>query len=318
MKTALKTHNSNVTNAYDALAPFYESHWGTAFFDRAQALFENLLKRRIPMGSHVLDICCGSGDFAAWLSARGLQVSGLDNSRLMLDRAALKAPRSTFFKANMTAFRIPIEFDAATCFYNSINQVLTLNSLRRTLGSVCRHLRPGGWFLFDVVQEHGYKHYWDSDQVVSLDDRLCEVRYRYDKRRRRAICYVVIHEARGGRVKGRWVLVQRPFSIPLLVAELGRWGFRVEVVSPVRNGNPPHGRVAVLAQRNSKGKNDRHTRRPTVFEAVPRGGAIFAGASLCRSNHHHHSSSRDLIDGAFNHLDACSEDWVMAGCLQTP
>ncbi len=282
MKTVLKIRNSGVRNAYDVLAPFYEHHWGTAFFERAKALFENLLTKRVPVGSRVLDLCCGSGDFAAWLSTKGLQVSGVDSSHSMLERAILKAPRSTFFKADMTGFRIPISFDVTTCFYNSINQVLTLSSLRKTLASVHRHLRPGGWFLFDVIQEHGYEYYWDSDQVVFHGDGLCEVQYRYDRHHRRAVCHITIHEAQSGQVRGRWVLVQRPFSVPLLSSELDRLGFRIEDISPVRNGNPLHGRIAILARRKPAAKRRRGHR--LAIRTVDSRELQYLQEEACRSN----------------------------------
>lgn len=234
-------------DAYDAIAPFYARHWGTRFFGSAKELFSDLLLRHIQWGAPVLDLCCGTGDFAEWLDRKGLIVTGVDNSIRMLAFARAKVPYAQFYKADMRTFQLPLQFDFATCFYNSINQVLTLPDLRRVLRSVRLHLRPGGRFLFDVVEENGYLDSWEADEVVHLDDRRCEVRYRYDQIRAIAFCHIVIGEKAGDNQQ-EYVIHERPFALRTLRIELKRAGFTVESVTPVREAVPLKGRLAIVAR----------------------------------------------------------------------
>jgi ubiquinone/menaquinone biosynthesis C-methylase UbiE len=70
--------------AYDALAPFYESHWGPVFLDDAVFMFSEFLASHLPASAHILDLCCGAGHFAAWVKGAGLQVTGVDVSHSMI------------------------------------------------------------------------------------------------------------------------------------------------------------------------------------------------------------------------------------------
>jgi len=234
--------------AYDALAPFYERHWGTHFFWSSTELFLDLLAHRVEPGSRILDLCCGTGEFASWLDGQGMHVTGVDNSARMLGSARASVPRAQFYRADMREFDLPEHFDAVTCMYNSINQALTLRSLRGVLRCVRRHLRRGGWFLFDFVGQEGYRDCWEADEVVQLDDKVCELRYRYDSTRGLALCLVSIDGVQGNCRKVDFELRQRPLEIAELRTELTRSGFSIIAVYPVRNAVPTRGRYAVLAR----------------------------------------------------------------------
>jgi len=235
-------------DAYDALAPFYERHWGPRFFWSSTELFLDLLSHRVERGSRILDLCCGTGEFAGWLEAQGMCVTGVDNSARMLGSARTSVPRAQFYQADMRQFNLSERFDAVTCMYNSINQALTLRSLRGVLRSVHNHLSPGGWFLFDFVGQAGYRDSWDADEVVQLDDKVCELRYRYDAASEMALCLVSIKGVHGDGRKVDFELRQRPLEMSDLQTELTRKGFTVIAVHPVRNAMPTTGRYAVLAR----------------------------------------------------------------------
>ena len=247
METSFHAPESNNRDAWDALAPFYERHWGTAFFDSATSLFRSSLSARIKPGSSILDLCCGTGDFAQWLQTRGMVVSGVDNSVQMLVCAQAKMPKAEFYEGDMCAFRLSRHFDAVTCFYNSINEALTLFSVRGIFSSVREHLDPGGWFLFDVIQENGYLDFWEADDVVQLGGSRCQLQYRYDMARSLALCHASI-SGTTGEPKRDYTLYQRPFEEATIRSELARAGFAVEKISSVRNALPRLGRLAVLAR----------------------------------------------------------------------
>lgn len=233
-------------SSYDALAPFYERHWAGFFIDSAKRIFLDMLAGRIGAGSRVLDLCCGTGEFSAWLDSHGMWVVGIDHSAPMLRRASARVPDGQFYQADMARFRVPLNFSAVTCFYNSLNHALSLSELRHTFSSVHHHLKEGGWFLFDFVDEEGYQSSWDSDEVVRSEDRICELRYRYDWLKATALCHARIVEP--GKRDVEVILRQRPFSIFEIEAELERAGFAVVLVRPVLDAIPARGRFAVLAQ----------------------------------------------------------------------
>jgi len=236
--------------AYDALAPFYECYWGPAFVDDAVSMFNQFLAPHLPPSAHILDLCCGAGHFAAWAKSAGLQVTGVDVSQSMIGYAREKVSGSEFHVADMKSFRLSSDFSATVCFYNSINQVLTLEALRSTLGTVAQHIQPDGWFLFDVVLEEGYARSWHANELVTRDGVVCELTYQYDKHERLAICHVTVRDAAAKSGTGSYEFFQRPHSLPTLQKKLHQSGFDYVQVSSTGSLGPPDGRVAIMARRS--------------------------------------------------------------------
>jgi SAM-dependent methyltransferase len=238
------------TAAFDALAPFYERHWGRAFLDNSISLFRRKLSPKLQRADPVLDLCCGTGHFSEWLAKQGYQVIGLDSSRAMLEYARKRLSRGRLFQGDVRHFRLPQRFKAVVCFYNSLNQFLDSESFRAVLASCFRHLEPGGWFLFDIVLEHGYVEYWETDEALADGDEVCELRYRFDHQQSVATCLVTLVSIHGSYSRrSELVFRQRPYTLPFVAEELEAAGFQVVVVKPVRDCNPPDGRVAILARR---------------------------------------------------------------------
>lgn len=200
----------------------------------------------------------------------------------MLKCASVSIPRVAFHRADMHDFHLEERFDAVTCMYNSINQTLTNHSVRSVLGRVRLHLRPGGWFLFDFVCDAGFRASWDADEIVRLDDQLCQLRYRYDSARGMASCLVSIADLRSGGPSLDFEIRQRPLEVAELRAELSRAGFTVKAIHPVRNAAPEKGRYAVLAKATATpaepvpSPNQRVERRPREPEMA---GARFVQVS---------------------------------------
>ena len=101
----------------------------------------------------VLDVCCGTGLLAQELIARGYRVVGVDASGAMLDVARKRLGHEVVLRRTVLP-ELAVEgvFDAAVCTFDGLNY-LTPEELRLTMGKVGRHLRPGGWFVFDLHTE---------------------------------------------------------------------------------------------------------------------------------------------------------------------
>ena len=235
---------------FDALAPFYESHWGRAFLEHSIRLFRRKLAPQLRPGDLVLELCCGTGHFAQWLAEQGYRVTGIDGSRAMLGYARKRLRRGQLFQADVRHFNIRHRAHAVVCFYNSLNQFLDPESFRAVLTSSYRSLNPGGWFLFDIVLEHGYAQFWETDEAFAHGETMCELRYRFDDRQNLASCLVTIGPLhRPLAQRSQLLLRQRPYSLRFVVEELRTVGFELVVAKPVSHGNPPDGRLAILARR---------------------------------------------------------------------
>jgi SAM-dependent methyltransferase len=111
-----------------------------------QATLEPLLERYPP--ATCLDAACGTGRWAAFLSARGHKVLGVDESPQMLTRAAANAPDVEFRLGDLESLPVPSEsMELVIC-----SLALThLASLDPTMTEFARVLRPGGHAIISNI-----------------------------------------------------------------------------------------------------------------------------------------------------------------------
>ena len=88
---------------YDRFAWVYNKHWGNQFVPLALRVLEKLVFPHLPAKARILDLCCGTGQLAQALLARGHQVTGLDVSQEMLRLARQNAPTAEFIVADAKA-----------------------------------------------------------------------------------------------------------------------------------------------------------------------------------------------------------------------
>ncbi len=100
---------------------------------------------RLPAGSLVADLACGTGDFCRELSAQGLHPVGFDLSYGMLAAARTEAPLA---EADILELPVPdAALDGVTCGF-ALRNLVELNRFFIELGRV---VRPGGRIaLLDV------------------------------------------------------------------------------------------------------------------------------------------------------------------------
>jgi len=173
-------------SAYDAFADAYNSHWG-GFSLTWLKVFALLVAARIPPRARVLDLCCGTGQLAAELSARGYTVLGLDGSRRMLGHARDNAPGVGLVQADVRRFGLRPRFNAVLCVFDSLNHVITVEELGQVFRSVHDCLRPDGLFLFDLNTETGYTRHWRGDSRITSGDYDVATRSTYYRRSRLAV-----------------------------------------------------------------------------------------------------------------------------------
>ncbi len=139
---------------FDRIAPVYDA------MNRVMTVGLDLRWRRLAAasavrpGDRVLDAACGTGDFAlADHRAGALQVTGLDFSPRMLERARRKAPGLEFVEGDMLA--LPFEdgtFDSATVGFG-VRNVADLDLALRELHRV---VRPGGRIaILEITRPRG-------------------------------------------------------------------------------------------------------------------------------------------------------------------
>lgn len=165
---------------YDSFAPIYNRWMAGDFCCRALPVLDRLLLCELSSGAHVLDLCCGSGQFAQALTARGFRVTGIDASERMLRLARANAPQAEFVTADARNFRHAHGFHAALSTFNSLAHFANIAELTAVFCNVRSALLRGAAFLFDLSMEDAYASKWRDSFALVADDHACIVQPSYD------------------------------------------------------------------------------------------------------------------------------------------
>jgi SAM-dependent methyltransferase len=164
------TLQDQTLSAYESLAPFYDRYtqeWG---HDPWLANVESIARRHGLRGNRVLDIGCGTGKSFVPLVERGYEVTAIDLSPAMVERARELGTDAEVLVADVRDLPRLGRFDLATCIDDGLNYLLTDEELGAAFDGVARNLRPGGIFAFDLNTLGCYRQFFVRDMAVEADD----------------------------------------------------------------------------------------------------------------------------------------------------
>ncbi|HEY9529593.1 MAG TPA: class I SAM-dependent methyltransferase [Anaerolineales bacterium] len=148
-------------NAYDNLEEFsdppnYDIEEGERSAPRI-AFYCDLART---IGGPALEIACGSGLVTIPIALQGLDVTGVDLARSMLDHARKKAEAQgltvRWVEADARSFDLDMQFRFIFITGNAFQAFLRRKDQEGLLASVKRHLLPGGTFAFETRNPSGH------------------------------------------------------------------------------------------------------------------------------------------------------------------
>jgi SAM-dependent methyltransferase len=190
---------------YDRFAPIYQRGPYVRF---SQNLAESVLPEYLELLGfqpvNILDIACGEGSFAVAMAKLGHQVTGVDQSQRMIDladeRAAQAAVAVRFTVEDMRELPFTGEFDLVTCFFDSMNYLLTIRDLQDAIQSAYRALKPSGLYIFDINTVFGLAVDWMRERTYiqnEADDFIEIHRHDFDYENLVATVEITIFQRRG-------------------------------------------------------------------------------------------------------------------------
>ena len=102
----------------------------------------------------VMDLACGTGVLCQILHRAGIAASGMDFSSGMIDIARSANSHIHFDVADMVTYRPDRQFDLVTCTGDAINHIAKLSDVEKIFQNVFAYTSPGGYFVFDILNEH--------------------------------------------------------------------------------------------------------------------------------------------------------------------
>lgn len=151
---------------FGSYAAYYDLLYQDKNYQAETAFVISHLQRYAPLGSHILELGCGTGIHGLGLGAAGYRVDGVDLSREMLASAERRracaepevAARVAFQYGDVRDFALPRTYDAATSLFHVMSYQIADEDLARAIAAARRHLSAGSPFVFD---------FWHGPAVVA-------------------------------------------------------------------------------------------------------------------------------------------------------
>ena len=113
--------------------------------------YKNWMPKEV--NAEILELCSGSGRLTIPLAKEGLKITGVDNSKTMLEEAKIKTKNEkleiSFILADIRNLDLTKKFDLIFIPFNSIHHLYDNQDLFDTIKVVEKHLKDNGLFIFD-------------------------------------------------------------------------------------------------------------------------------------------------------------------------
>ena len=111
------------------------------------------LQRNSVTPKTAMDLACGTGILCGILEKAGIEASGMDFSSGMIEIARQNAPHIHFDVADMITYRPDQQYNLVTCTGDAVNHIPDLSDVKKIFENVFSYLMPGGYFVFDLLNE---------------------------------------------------------------------------------------------------------------------------------------------------------------------
>lgn len=101
-----------------------------------------------------MDLACGTGVLCEILHQSGIRASGIDLSHGMIEIARAGNPGISYDVADMITYCPERQYDLVTCTGDALNHIGNLQDIERIFRNVYSYVSPGGYFIFDILNEH--------------------------------------------------------------------------------------------------------------------------------------------------------------------
>ena len=138
------------------------------------------LQRHQQRPETALDLGCGTGVLCEILQGSGIRTTGMDLSSGMIQIARQGDPNITYEVGNMITYRPDRQFDLVTCTGDALNHIRELEDLRRIFRNVFHYTAPGGYFIFDILNENEVSSGEPFEMVIPASGQYaCHVEFNH-------------------------------------------------------------------------------------------------------------------------------------------
>ncbi len=152
----------------------YDYLFGQDKFERSEEELKDLLELIEFKGHHILDLCCGPGRHSTTLAGMGYDVTGVDKSPFLLNKAKLLSKslelNVNFIEEDMRSFSQPDSFDLVINMFTSFGYFENQNDDITVLQNIFDSLKTGGRFVIESMSKEILSRIFHDTTSELLDD----------------------------------------------------------------------------------------------------------------------------------------------------
>jgi trans-aconitate methyltransferase len=158
---------------FDQTASYYDLIYSSKNYQREANEIQAYIAKVYPHAQDVLDIACGTGKHAQYLSEH-YKVDGIDSNSSFIEIASSRNPNGQFYCKDMMKFQLPKKYDVVLCLFSSIAYVKTFDGLVDTLGQLFNHVKPAGYL---IVEPWFAPDTWESERydMLTVEDETHKI-----------------------------------------------------------------------------------------------------------------------------------------------
>lgn len=165
---------------YDLLAPVYDEINKEVDYSRWADFIEKIIENNSGFEEQnlILDLGCGTGKMTLELARRGYDMTGVDNSSEMLDRASAEAADEglniLWLLQDMREFELYGTVGVTVSCLDCMNHLTSSKDFKKCLSLVHNYLVPDGLFIFDLNGRGKFREvYADNSYVFETESSMC-------------------------------------------------------------------------------------------------------------------------------------------------
>lgn len=135
---------------------YYDLFYREKNYREEAAYVHTAIRRYAPSAQRLLNLGCGTGNHDVHFTDFGYHVTGIDLSSDMVEIAKKKAKGTReYVQGDIRSFSQDEPFDVIVSLFHVMSYITENNDLAVAMKNIARHLKPGGYFLFDCWNGSG-------------------------------------------------------------------------------------------------------------------------------------------------------------------
>jgi SAM-dependent methyltransferase len=138
-------------NNFNAYSKYYDLLYKDKNYEAECNYINSLIQTFNPNSNTLLELGCGSGSHAQFLSKQNINITGIERSSDMVNIALQKNIQGfTPIVGDISNFSLDQKFDTAISLFHVISYLTNNNDLIKCFINTHKHLSQNGIFIFDV------------------------------------------------------------------------------------------------------------------------------------------------------------------------